>query len=58
MKWGKGSVLSCFIKDIDYNGVSKRKGKRKKKKKGKKKFRTPPLKRKEKKKIQNTSNVV
>ena len=32
MKGVKASWVSCFIKDIDYSGVSKRKGKRKKKK--------------------------
>ena len=34
---GKGSDVSCFIKDNDYNGVYKRKGKRKKKTKERKK---------------------
>ena len=37
MKESKSSGISHFIKDIDYNGVSKRKRKRKKKKEKKEK---------------------
>ena len=34
---GRGSVITLFIKNIDYNGISKWKGKRKRKKKKKEK---------------------
>ena len=37
MEMVRCSGLSCFIKDIDYNGISKWRGKRKKKKENEKK---------------------